>query len=30
MLCAIHDAIVKNALVGDGDSANTFHAFNLT
>jgi photosystem II P680 reaction center D2 protein len=30
LLCAIHDAIVENTLVGNDDNANTFRAFNLT
>jgi len=30
LLCAIHDAIVENTLVRDGDNANTFLTFNLT
>jgi len=29
-LCTIHSGTVKNTLFEDGDSANTFHAFNPT
>jgi hypothetical protein len=30
LLCAINDTTIKNTLFEDGDSANTFLAFNLT
>ena len=30
LLCAIHGATVENTLFEDGDSANTFRAFNPT
>jgi hypothetical protein len=30
LLCPFHGATVKNTLFEDGDSANTFHAFNPT